>query len=371
MKATQWRVMAIIIFCLSLECSTIEPLRASEAPIRSEIGRYTLLHDRNIILRDLAREKHSSFLDFNLTFSAGLKKLISDVTDATRNDSSVAGPVNDAQKQLKVYELMTKNLNTERFLDAELGLGLPLPGFNIQRIRVLPNPFFSFGAGSSFSFSNREDALQPKLQLYLRKEQKLGLRVLSLFPDKEKFTVNVYQLTRSDSLGQLGYSDVANKGKIFDLNDLTQNEVSTAADFIWEKEGTHDAYKMELSELRLVKDSKKTKKNVLYGSSPLIHARYQRLDVEESTHFSPFAGFHYRRRYEIGDGFYAGFKMIPVERIPFHFTFVLDKDFFALMPQIKTKWFEFIYAWRSPHQNPQNEIWVPAQHSLEFNFPFP
>ena len=366
-----WRFAAIYFLGISLGFSQINFSQASEPPIRSEIGRYTLSHDRNTLLRDLAREKHSSFLDFNLTFSASLKKLISDVTDATRDDSSLSGPANETQKQVQIYKLMTKNLNTERFLDAELGLGIPLPGFTLNRTRILLNPFFTYGAGSSFSFSNREDALQPKLQLYLRTEQKLGLRALNLFSNHQKLTLNVYQLKRADSLSMMSYSDVASKGKIFDIKDLKKQEVTTNADLIWEEEGNKDAYKVEVSEFQLTRDSKKSKTRVAYGNSPLLHLRYQRKNVEESTHFSPFVGMHYRRRYDLQDGIYTGFNMIPTERLPFHFTFVVDNAFFDVMPQLKTKWFELIYSWRSPHQNPQEDIWVPAMHSLELNFPFP
>lgn len=370
MNVKRWHLLAINLG-LSLSVALSETARASEPPIRSEIGRYTLLHDRSILLRDLAREKHSSFLNFNLTFSAGLKKLISEVSDATRGDSTLSGAANELQKQAEVYKLMTKNLNTERFLDAELGIGFPLPAFRLAQAKILPNPFFSFGAGTSLSFSNREDALQPKLQLYLRKEQKLGLRVLSLLPNHEKFTINLYQLKRADTLTQLTYSDIASKGKMFDLNDLKKDEVTTNTDLIWEQEGIKDAYKVELTEFRLQRNAKKSKAKALYGASPLLHARYQRKDVEETTHFSPFVGMHYRRRYDVGDGVYAGFNMIPSDRLPFHFTFVLDNGFFAVMPELKTKWFELVYSWRSPHQNPQDEIWVPSQHSLELNFPFP
>ena len=366
-----WLMTAIYISGLSLGLSQINFSQASEPAIRSEIGRYTLLHDRNILLRDLAREKHSSFLDFSLTFSAGLKKLISDVTDASRDDSTLPGQANEAQKQVQIYKLMTKNLNTERFLDAELGLGIPLPGFTLNRTRILLNPFFTFGAGSSFSFSNREDALQPKLQLYLRTEQKLGLRALNLFSNRQKLTFNIYKLQRSDSLSMMSYSDVATKGELFNISDLKDKEVTTNADLIWEEEGQRDAYKIEVSEFQIARDSKKSKTHVAYGNSPLLHMRYQRKNVEESTHLSPFVGIHYRRRYDLQDGLYAGFQMIPTERLPLHFAFILDNGFFALMPELKTKWFELVYSWRSPHQNPQDDIWVPAMHSLELNFPFP
>lgn len=343
---------------------------AESPPIRSEVARYTLLHDRHIVESDLGRTRHSSFFDLNLALSSGLKKMIDDVKSATQNDDSLPAAANDTLKELKVYELLTKNLNTERFLDAEIGIGFPLPEFTISKTKILLNPFFTIGAGSSFTFTNRESALEPKVQIYLRKEEKLGLRQFYLLDARSRVTMNLYQLKRADSSASLSSSAIAAKAKIFDINDLKENEVNYAGDLIYQKENGNSRYHFEMSEMKIIKSSKSKRKS-LYGNKPLLHLYYQRLKMDENHHFSPLLGLHYRMRYDIGDGLYAGFQMLPFTRLSFvHLTFLLDRGFFTLNPALKTKWFEFHYSLKTPHKNPQDEVWVPTIHTIEINFPF-
>lgn len=211
------------------------------------------------------------------------------------------------------------------------------------------------------------------MQSYLKKETKTGISTQYLYKKRHDWKLNLYQMERADTLLVLNKTDLVEKTKMFDTDDLDKNEVSYALDL---KEtyitNQYEAF-IELRELKLLEVKSKTQRKSLYGSSPLIHLgmKYKPQIEAQALKWNPFIGVHYRKRYPIEDGIYLGIFLKYSDHIPFQFTGKISKDFMTLIPQFVTKYIHFIYTYKTPIHNPQEEIWVPAMHSVSLSIPFP
>lgn len=140
------------------------------ANVRSELKRFTLLHDRYMVDRYLRSESESYLIYLDTAISSGVKKIVSDIRDSTKTEQD---PV---QRQVKTLQVLTRNLNTEKYIDIVVGLGFPLPLFKIRQFEFKTNPFVQANLAASFSFNNQTESSLAVAQTYIRKELKLGIK---------------------------------------------------------------------------------------------------------------------------------------------------------------------------------------------------
>jgi hypothetical protein len=337
---------------------------------RSELGRYTLLEDRTLVEQGLRKNKHRSFLDLELNFSAGLKQLMGDLKDTTDPNLSAT------QKTVATIVLLNKNINTEKFIHVDVTLGAPLPFIKYQEYRLLPNLFYQLRLGTSFSLTNRLDGTTPTLGSYIKVDRKLGIHSPIKWRDDVNMNFSIYRLSRSDSNSVLSSTELVNQEKFFDFSKLTETESSYRLDLSWEKTYSNYHHLMEVQELKLLKG--KTIRRPDYSDRAFWHTRFiidtKKSREENSTwRWLPLWGLHYRGRYAIDDGFYLGTKLVYKGELPFFLTALIDNQTFTIMPEFKVKYFQFNYSMRSPYRNPvgRDEIWMSTIHTVNFNFPIP
>lgn len=331
---------------------------------RGEIQRYTLLHDRLTIDRDLKKDKYSSFLDLDLYISSGIKSLINDVSTGTEDG------ISQVQKTLNMLEILSKYVNTEKLVDIDLVVGFPLPDIKHKNHYFYPSFFYHINFGLSLSVSNLGNATNPKASTYVRKDTKTGIYTIYKNRNKKSnvWKYALYQLLRGDLGEEISSSTLATTGKVFDLNQLTNEEKILATDITFVKDKETYQYIAEVKELKVLSMGGPES---LYGSSPLLHFRYGKKIKTDRTSWLLFAGEHYRKWYTLVEGLYLGATMKLKSEVPFEVTTKISNEFISLMPQFKTSWFRFTYSFKNPWRNPQNKFWVASTHGINLSFPFP
>ena len=337
-------------------------------PTRDELHRFRLLRDRNILDRDLKKgldgDKYTRFFDLDISASSGLKSLVADVSDISDSGTN-------ATNTLELVALLTENVNAEWYADLGLIFGAPLPGIKVKKHRFLPSLFYDLNAALSISIDNKESTTNPNLRLFLKKDTKIGLftKYKRNGNTRDQLSVALYQLSRSDlKVSQTG-SDLATKTKIFDLDDLSKSQKSISTDIRYRRKFKHSSFMIELQELQLWR--LKVESPSLYGSSPLLHLRTAKTFEGETFDIVPFFGFHRRKRYSVAKGLYLGTQLVNKSHIPLEGSVKFDNQFLTFTPQIKTSWVHFIYQFKTPYRNPQNNVWVPTIHSFNLSVPFP
>ena len=335
---------------------------AKAAGLRGEIQRFTLMHDRLTIDRGLREDHYAHFLSIDLLVSSGLKNLLGDVSNGTE------GVTNPVQKQLNMFELLSKYVNSEKLVDAQVYAGMPLPDIKIKKHKFLNSLFYELNLGVMFTISNKLSATNPSAQTYVRKQTKVGLMTTYQRVKKEIWELALYQLTRSDLSASVTSSQLATDGEFFNFDDLQKNHEMYAADIRLHRLWKSSQSLFEIQELQLL--SRSSHKS-LYGTSPLLHYRHTWKKPGEIMHIHPFAGVHYRKWYSIDEGIYGGVHLKFKKESVFSFTGKISPQFFTLMPQFKSRFFHFTYSFKNPHRNPQDDIWVNAMHNISLSIPFP
>jgi len=330
---------------------------------RSEIKKYSLYCDRTLTDKLLTKDVYKNFFEFDLFYSKGIKTLMGDVKEAM--DSSN----NPITKQLNVMEVLSKNINTEKFVDAGLTIATPLPYLKIKEHRLLPGLFIDINAGTLFSIDNRVDPIDPRANIYLKKDIKYGLN--SKYKTNQKndsFDFSIYKLLRSDLETSKTSSQIIAQDSFIDLDSLTKDEKVIATDLKYLQTLGKSSYLYEIRELKLYTMSGSKDSN--YGTTPYLRLEFDRL-FSENYGLSFFIGEHFRHRYKFADGLYLGIRMRSLEKPPIAFIFKFDTDFMTFIPELKTKWLVANYKLIIPHSNPQDEIWASTVHSISINIPFP
>ena len=103
--------MSRLIFILFVLFSPLFLEKTFGASTRSEIKRYTLMHDRYIVDRGLRKLRYDQFLDIDVVVSSGLKSFLGEVESSSKNAATLA------ERDLAVLGTLAKHLNTERYLD--------------------------------------------------------------------------------------------------------------------------------------------------------------------------------------------------------------------------------------------------------------
>lgn len=330
--------------------------------LRGEIQRYTLLHDRAMIDRNLRSRPYQDFIVADFIISSGLKDLVGDISDGTEDSQSTV------QKQLNMFELLSKYVNTEQFVDLDIVAGLPLPKVKIKKWRFYNSAFYHLNMGVMATISNQTSVTDPTAQTYVKKDTKIGINSTLKRKKNEDWYFSLYQLSRSDLSASLNSSSLATDGELFDFDKLNDEHQMFALDLAYKKNYEKYFLLAEFRELKL-KTSKKV--DTLYGTKPLFHLKAKRILETEQFHLKPFVGFHYRRWYNLMRGLYAGidFKYKKLESL--RFIFKASNQFFLINPMVEFKYFVFSYAYKSPFRNPQDDIWVPGMHNIILKVPFP
>ncbi len=330
---------------------------------RGEIQRFTLLHDRVMIDRSLRERPYSQFLEVDLVISSGINTLINDLSNTSDSSS------NSVQKQLETFQLLSKNVNTEKYIDLLVGAGIPLPDIKVKKHKFYSSLFYQLNAGVMLSINNRQDATNPVAQTYVRKEIKKGLATIYR-PKKDIFyEAALYQMTRADTAVSLTAAELSSSGEFFNLDDLKRDHNFFAMDLIYNKRSSRGVLELGVRELNL-----KTSSDIksLYGSTPLLHSQYTWFTEGSHILMQPFLGVHYRKWYGVRRGLYGGAHFnFKKHEVPFSLSLKISNQFLTVMPQFKTSWFHFSYTFKNPYRNPQDEVWVSTIHNLQIHFPFP
>ena len=329
--------------------------------IRGEIQRYTILHDKAVIDRDLKARPYHQFLNSDFIISSGLKDLVGDISDGTNDSESTV------QKQANMFQLLSKYVNTEQFVDLDISFGIPLFKIKINKYKFYTSAFYHVNFGVMATISNQESVTNPKAQTYVKKDTKSGLNISFKRKDNEAWRIALYQLARSDIYSSITSSALATDGELFSFDNLDEEHKTYSLDIALEKDLSRFSFLAEIRELKALSSSGD---ETLYGNRPLIHLRTFKKFESDHYHLIGFFGAHYRRWYSLMRGIYAGFDFKYKNMENLRFLFKMSNQFFLLNPMIEFKYFTFTYAYKSPHRNPQDEIWVPGMHNIAIAIPF-
>lgn len=329
--------------------------------VRGEIQRYTLLHDKAVIDRDLRARPYHQFLNIDFIISSGLKDLVGDISDGTNDSESTA------QKQLNMFQLLSKYVNTEQFVDLDASFGIPLFKIKINNYKFYTSAFYHVNFGVMSTISNQESVTNPKAQTYVKKDTKIGLNLSFKRKENEAWRIALYQLARSDVYSSITSSSLATDGELFSFDNLDEEHKTYSVDLAVEKDLSKFSFLAEMRELKAISSSGD---ETLYGNRPLLHFRTFKNFESDQYNLIVFIGAHYRRWYSLMRGIYAGFDFQYKKMENLRFIFKMSNQFFLLNPMIEFKYFIFTYAYKSPHRNPQDDIWVPGMHNIAISIPF-
>lgn len=356
--------MSKFILILFILFSPLLPTKVFSAGTRGEIQRYTLMHDRYIIDRGLRKLRYDQFLDLDIVASSGLKKFLGEVEASSKNASTTAA------RDLAVLGALAKHINTERYLDFDLSLGAPLPYIRYRKFQMLPSLFYNINMGASNTLSNLEDGTTVKAQSYVKLEKRLGFLSRIKWNKKEEVRLAIYHFTKTDVGLNLNVSAVGNKTSVFKFDDAIKDHKMLASDWSWILTKERYTLLAEVQELQLLSMTEAGQKS-LHGTRPLLHTRLTNNIRIGNLLLKPFYGLHFRKWYDITDGLYIGTSLQYNIEIPFEFLLKLSNEFITLMPQFKTKYFQFVYSLKTPYRNPRQKIWVSALHNVNISIPIP
>ncbi len=345
---------------LMLLLSFLSPL--SNAALRPELTRFSYLSDQTKLIRNLKRVRSRNFLAADIDISSGLKKMIGDLKEGTSDT------VSSTQKLTNAFGVLTKYANSERYMDIGLSASMPLPDITIKGITFFPALIAEMDLGASITIYNQDDPINPKAQVYARKDLKYGLGSIIQTSKEVVWEFAAYQLLRADTLAQASAITLATDGEFYDFGSLIEDQKSIALDVKRIKKTDQYTTLIEVKELLL---TKMNSTETLMGSPVYLHARQTWHKKWPTGRISPMVGAHYRKRHDIFDGIYIGLIWDQIKNYPVKFMAVVNAQTFTLMPQLNLSWLKFSYTYRNPYRNPIDKIWVSATHSISLSIPFP
>lgn len=341
--------------------------------LRSELNRYSLLNDKQMIYSS-ARWAHSDqSLGVQGNFSSGLKRIIGEIRNSSSEPTSIG-------QEVRILETLTRNLNSEKFVSLDGVIRVKLPALKTRDFDFSSSLFTKVHAGTSFSVDGQSFALDPTAQVYLLKKIKIGASVDIL--DQRGLTENrelerslrlsLYQMQKSDFLESLAISEIASRGNLIEIDDVTQDEVTYNLDIIFDQ--THKAFKWRVgvSEIHLSEKTSKERRTE-YARYPLFFGEFTYTDFNPTRYitYKPFVGAHYRSHYSLVDSFYLGVHSLFHRRdVPVRVTGLIDNQSLYFMPSLNMRYFRFGYSLKLPYRNPKDKLWVSAVHGVELAIPF-
>jgi hypothetical protein len=328
------------------------------AKTRNELYRYTLMRDRVLIDRQLKQQPYHSFFNFELLLSSGSKALIGDVKDGNRSG------LTSSQKQTNMLNVLNNNVNTARYIDGNLEAAIPLPSFKVSKFRIDSSLFYNFNVGLSLSISNTASSSDPQVNIYFKKETRIGLDTYWQNNPSEAYGIRYYQMTRSDLLSIFDNQSLASEGELFELDDLSKKEVSYNLDLFYKKAYPNFKLLAEIQEFKIMNGD--STKSALYESRPLYHLRLD-FSLGQGT---LYLGAHQRFKYALLRGAYLAYELKLREHYPFYILAKISNQFLTLNPRFDTKYFTVNYSIKTPIENPQDELWHSTLHALNITVPF-
>jgi hypothetical protein len=331
---------------------------------RSEVDRFTLLHDRYIVDRYIRSQADNYVFYLDAAISSGVKKIIGDIKDSAENETDAT------QRQVKTLQVLTRNLNTEKYIDFDIKAGIPLPIFRIKNFDFKLSPFVDINIGASFSFNNQNSNSTSRAQTYVRKEYKMGVKSKIKKRKDETLIFNFYQLTRADINVELDQSEIVTQGKLIDTGSIDQDNISYAGDFGYEREFDDYLYRIEILELKFMEASG-SERETYYTDLPMIHLHYRHKNKSFGlVSLDPFYGFHFRDGQSIAQGLYVG-TLTHLNNLPFSLYSKISNQFLTFNPMFRARFFQFNYSIKLPYRNPQDDFWTASIHSLNIAIPLP
>ena len=187
---------------------------------RSEIERFHILNDRKISDKFLLDSSNQYFY-IDTESSSKLIKLFGDVSN-TESSSSEADQVTD------ITEILTSELNTEKYLNLHIDAQLPLIPFSFKDFKFLPGVFAEFHLGTSLSIDNEQNALVPEVNLYAMNQVRYGIQSLIKHPSirDAQFKIRVYKNSIKDLEVSKNSTEIAQNDAIVDLDELEKQAMS-------------------------------------------------------------------------------------------------------------------------------------------------
>ena len=343
-------------------------LGQTQARGRDEVHRYTLLRDRTLIEREIKHGlnsyRYNHYFDLDLLIADGTREMITDIKNGI-DDAD-----NQLEKTTNVLNILNKNMNSEKYVNLQASVGIPLPYIKIEELKILPSLFVSQNFGIMTSIDNQNDPTNPKAQIYFKTDTKYGLATRYKWREDHEFRTSIYQLLRSDLSAKRTAVDIVDKGELSDFSELSDEQKALGIDFSYIKQNGQSTYLLEILEL-FPGEATNSDTKTRYGMKPLFHARYSRKYASSAWTWHPFVGIHLRQHYGLVDAFYAGTTLKLDRDIPFQLAFKMSNQFLTLIPAFSTQYFQLNYSFKTPYINPQDDIWVSAHHTLNIRFPFP
>lgn len=338
--------------------------KAFGAGTRGEIQRFTLLHDRYIVDRGLRKMRYDQFFDFDIVASSGLKSFLGELESSSKNAATTV------ERDAAVLATLAKKVNSERYLDLDITLGAPLPYIRYRKFQMLPNLFFNINMAASNTVSNQEDGINVRAQSYVKLERRIGVLNRIKWNKEEEVRLSIYHFTKTDVGLDLNVSAVGDKTSVFKFDDAIKDHNMISSDWTYILRKENYTWIAEVQEFQLLSQADPGQKS-LHGTSPLLHTRLENNFRAGNVLLKPFYGIHYRKWYDLFDGIYVGTSLKYHIDIPFEFMLKMSPEFVTLMPQFKTKWFQFVYSLKTPFRNPNQKIWVSALHNVNISIPIP
>lgn len=314
-----------------------------------------------IIEQRLKKNRPYSFFDFDFHGTSGIKTLIGDLKNSSKNTQNSA-----VQKQSSIIELLDKQVNTEKYLDADLAISIPFGQYHYNSTKIIPAFIAGVDFAGLFSVSNAGDATNPILQSYLRFDQTLGGFVELEFDDQTMAQMKFYQLARKDKYSLFNASALVNDGNVIGGSKLDQVDTFMMVDALYAKFFKDQLIQFELQQLQIVSNVFDGKE-YYYPNFPFWNIHYEFYYKSRSNHVTFFTGLHNRERYSLMKGFYTGLKIKNILG-PIHFLGIVDANFISIIPRLTLPFFNLSYTIKLPIYNPQQDYWVGVIHGLNLSF---
>ena len=333
------------------------------AAVPNTAARYQFLRDESLIESFLKRGEYNTYLYGDINFSSGLKTLAGKVRTATNRE------LTQAQMQTNVLALLNQNLNTEKYLNVDLGFGVPLPNFKLGKIKVIPDIFLQLNLGGAFAISTDDTGINTILQSFIKFDAKLGVHAL-FFAEKYFAEMALYQTQRHDLWKTLTRDQIIQQGTLIRYGDLDKKTNYYFTDLKLGLRDQHKTLTLAVREWELAK-KRDPGKALLVEYKPMWELQLRGHLMWGEMKLDPILGWHFRNQtfYSASDGLYLG-AYVKGKNSPLYFTGLLNLNFLTLVPSLDLGFFHASYSLKAPLENPQKNLWLTAIHSLQVVFYF-
>jgi len=346
-----------------LICSLLMVLINTSFAARTDKDRFQLLRDKMKINTLMKPYEHDFILDIDLALS---KKFL-DVADDS--DSFVS----NNKDPNAIADFLSKYNDTEYFLKAGLGIGVPLPSFKIGTLKFIPDIRGFAEAGASASITARaQDFLtipgatnnnsKSYIQLYAQQDFKYGLNIGYEYKNHIFGNLFLYKLDRWDRYETVSATQlVSQDGDIVDLDKPKNTNRVLTTDF---KIGYKlQEFKTYLS-LEEIKISEMSKDGTLdYGVKPLFHFHADYTWDLFIMDLTLFAGIMKRTSYDFDDGFYKGV-LLDFNYFPLDASLILDNEFLTIQPKVDLWLITLDYSLKKPINDKKDGFKSDIIHGL-------